>query len=45
MNKKVKTLEEIKIILKSLKSELEQKYRVKEIGVLVREQRKNKKEK
>ncbi|MCM8808126.1 MAG: nucleotidyltransferase family protein [Candidatus Omnitrophica bacterium] len=33
MNKKVKTLEEIKIILKNLKSELEQKYRVKEIGV------------
>ncbi|MCM8809817.1 MAG: nucleotidyltransferase family protein [Candidatus Omnitrophica bacterium] len=33
MNKKVKTLEEIKTILKKLKPELEQRYKVKEIGI------------
>lgn len=33
MSKKVKTLEEIKIILKSLKPELVKKYRTKEIGI------------
>ncbi len=33
MKRKVKTLEEIKEIIKNIKPELEQKYKIKEIGI------------
>ncbi len=45
MSKKVETLEEIKSILKKLKPELEQKYKIKEIGIFgswVKEKQKKK---
>ncbi|MEO0113113.1 MAG: nucleotidyltransferase domain-containing protein, partial [candidate division WOR-3 bacterium] len=44
-NKKVKTLGETKIILKNLKPELKQKYKIKEIGIFdpwVRKEQKKK---